>query len=710
MKKRFIPLFICAAGLAIPASAQIVLNTNKKMDAQANQALTEARQATRSLDGKTTVAAEVKDYIINCTDSEGVAQTITSAGYTATVISSSTITASVPVDYLGVLSEMPEVKYISSSVQHQPYMAGTRTEVKADKVHNGTDLETPYTGKGVIVGVIDQSFEFKHGSFLDADGNSRVKAVWNRKNAGSKPTTIIPTGGDGYNTSHATHVTTIAAGSKIDGFNIYGIAPEADLIMIPSSFKSAEVLEVTKYISEFAAGEGKPYVINMSFGSMVGPHDGTTPYCSSMNDYCKAGGILVAAMGNDGEKKLHTSYEFTEDAQTINLYVKNAKPDGTPYNSYYVDMWNNAADGQQHFSVRPFVYNTANKQKDYKTNDFWKKCGSTVGEIAQYNMKEHYTFSINASVMNGGNTNLIFGIEVTGYKGSSFHAWCNDGGGEFYKPIGSPSAATADNKYCVGEGAATIPLAIAVGSYNGNNGTFVSLVDSRTYSMSSGSKGAISSFSNIGPYLGDAVKPMIVAPGSVISAGYNSYAPDFSKSNVALTAKQKVGIKDYYYGVMSGTSMATPVVTGTIALWLEANPELSPKDIENIFKETARKDGATGFTPTNEKRGYGKIDAYEGLKKAIQYTEVGVNDVFNSETPITLLKQADEWRVLFGSNESYADLAVYTTSGRQVLSQHIQDIRRGDEATVSLSGLEPGVYVIKINTTANSTTRKVVVK
>ena len=480
--------------------------------------------------------------------------------------------------------------------------------------------------------------------------------------------------------------------------------------MIPSSFKSAEVLEVTKYISEFAAGEGKPYVINMSFGSMVGPHDGKTPYCSSMNDYCKAGGILVAAMGNDGDKKLHTSYEFTEDAQTINLYVKNAKPDGTPYNSYYVDMWNTAADGQQHFSVRPFVYNTANKQKDYKTDDFWKKCGSTVGEIAQYNMKEHYTFSINASVMNGGDSKLIFGIEVTGFKGSSFHAWCNDGGGEFYKPIGSPSAATGDNKYCVGEGAATIPLAIAVGSYNGNNGTFVSLVDSRTYSMSSGSKGAISNFSNIGPYLGDAVKPMIVAPGSVISAGYNSYAADFSKSNVALTAKQKVGLKEYYYGVMSGTSMATPVVTGTIALWLEANPELSPKDIENIFKETARKDGATGFTPTNEKRGYGKIDAYEGLKKAIQYTEVGVNDVFNSETPITLLKQADEWRILFGSNESYADIAVYTTSGRQVLSQYHEDIRRGDEATVSLSGLEPGVYVIKINTTANSTTRKVVVK
>ena len=55
-------------------------------------------------------------------------------------------------------------------------------------------------------------------------------------------------------------------------------------------------------------------------------------------------------------------------------------------------------------------------------------------------------------------------------------------------------------------------------------------------------------------------------------------------------------------------------------------------------------------------------------------------------------------------------IAVYTTSGRKVLSQHLEDIRRGDEMVVSLGGLEPGVYVIKINTTANSTTRKVVVK
>ena len=710
MKKRFIPLFICAAGLVVPASAQIVLSTNKKMDAQANHALTEVRQATRGLDGKTTVAAEVKDYIINCTDSEKVAQTITSAGYTATVISTSTITASIPVDYLGVVSEMPEVVYISSSVQHQPFMAGTRTEVKADKVHSGEGLETPYTGKGVIVGVIDQSFEFKHGSFLDADGLTRVKAVWNRKNAGSKPTTTIPTGGDGFKSSHATHVTTIAAGSKIDGFDVYGIAPEADLIMIPSNFKETEVLEATKYISEFAASEGKPYVINMSFGSMVGPHDGTTPYCSGMNDYCKKGGILVAAMGNDGDKKLHTSYEFTEDAQTINLYIKNVNGSNIPYNQYFIDMWGNATDGQQHFQVRPFVYNTTNKKKDYKDDAFWRQCGTIVGEIAAHNNKEHYRMSINAATMNGGNSSLILGVEVTGWMGDSFHAWCNDGYGEFYKPIGSPSASTADNKYCVGEGAATIPLAIAVGSYNGNKGTFVSLADGNTYSMSSGSKGAISSFSNIGPYLGDAVKPMIVAPGSVIEAGYNSYASDFSATSTMLTAKKQVGVKNYYYGVMSGTSMATPVVTGTIALWLEANPELSPKDIENIFKETARKDGATGFTATNEKRGYGKIDAYEGLKKAIQYTEVGVNDVFNSETPITLLKQADQWRILFGSNESYADVAVYTTSGRQVLSQHIEDIRRGDETTVSLTGLEPGVYVIKINTTAHSTTRKVVVK
>lgn len=714
MRRKLRPIFLCAVGVSIPAFAQIQLNKNSKMDARADWSMTQATAAVRGLDGKTATTTTLVDLIIDCTDSETLAKTINKDGHNATAINPTTVTAAVTSDYLSTLAELPQVTYIHTCEQYQLFMSDTRKEIKADKVHSGEELETPYTGKGVIIGVIDQSFEYRHLSFLDAENQPRALAVWNRKNFSSKPTTTIPSGGDGYNSSHATHVTTIAAGTKHEGNNIYGIAHEADLIMVPSSFKANEVLEIAKYIHDFAKEEGKPYVINMSFGSMVGPHDGTTPYCTGMNEYCKAGGIMVAAMGNDGEKKLHTSHEFSADEETINLYVKNTKPNSSTefYTSYYVDIWGNAADGKQHFQVRPFVYNTTTKQKDYKNDSFWKSCGSVTGEIATYNNKEHYTISISASAMNGGNTKLILGVEIKGYTGDSFHAWTNDGAGEFYKPLGSPTAAKADNEYCVGEGAATIPLAVAVGAYNGNGGTFTSMVDGVKYGMggNSSKKGSLSSFSNIGPYLGNAMKPMIIAPGSAIQAGFNSYAGDFTKNNIVLTKEVKQGIKSYYYGVMSGTSMATPVVTGTIALWLEANPELSPQDIENIFKETARRDSYISLVPTNDKRGYGKIDAYEGLKKAIEYATTGVNDVFNSESPVTLLKQADQWRILFGSGESWADISVFNTSGARVMNDYREQIHRGEEIVLPLTGLTPGVYVIKIQTTAHTTTRKIVVK
>ena len=51
-----------------------------------------------------------------------------------------------------------------------------------------------------------------------------------------------------------------------------------------------------------------------------------------------------------------------------------------------------------------------------------------------------------------------------------------------------------------------------------------------------------------------------------------------------------------FYGVMSGTSMATPVVTGVVALWLQANPMLTPEQIKEIISETSIRDTYTGGT------------------------------------------------------------------------------------------------------------------
>ena len=71
----------------------------------------------------------------------------------------------------------------------------------------------------------------------------------------------------------------------------------------------------------------------------------------------------------------------------------------------------------------------------------------------------------------------------------------------------------------------------------------------------------------------------------------------------------------HFWGVMSGTSVASPTVAGIIAQWLQINPSLGPNDIKNIITETAIKDEFT----ENVNFGFhfgpnGKIDAFAGAR------------------------------------------------------------------------------------------------
>ena len=222
----------------------------------------------------------------------------------------------------------------------------------------------------------------------------------------------------------------------------------------------------------------------------------------------------------------------------------------------------------------------------------------------------------------------------------------------------------------------------------------------------------MSYFSSKGPWLGKANKPTIAAPGGCITSAYSKKSQNFSPMKAELVQDVKVNGQHYYYGVMNGTSMATPVVTGIIALWLQANPDLTPADIVRIMQKTGRHDSYTGSRNPDEwspSWGYGKIDAYEGLKEAINL-RTAINETMNTAAPVTLKKDNDCWKVLFNNDESYADIQVVSLGGQTVSHAHLNAPRHGQEHVVSLQGLTPGVYIFRINTTASSLTRKVVVR
>ncbi|MFC4534130.1 S8 family serine peptidase [Sphaerisporangium dianthi] len=87
--------------------------------------------------------------------------------------------------------------------------------------------------------------------------------------------------------------------------------------------------------------------------------------------------------------------------------------------------------------------------------------------------------------------------------------------------------------------------------------------------------------------------------------------PDISAPGVDVLSSMPGG----EYGVLSGTSMATPHVSGAVALMLQARPELGVDETLNILEGTALADQRYGERP-NSRYGAGRIDAYAAVAEA----------------------------------------------------------------------------------------------
>ena len=179
------------------------------------------------------------------------------------------------------------------------------------------------------------------------------------------------------------------------------------------------------------------------------------------------------------------------------------------------------------------------------------------------------------TVKNSGSVVVI----VEGEDGSEMQMWCesfsslSDGGWAGYT--------TGDSEMSINTMACG-HNSIAVGAYTSRNGTL----------------GALANFSSYGPTIDGRQKPEIVGPGKSLISSVNSY--DSSSTGRNASAQATVNGTTYYWGSMQGTSMSCPSVAGTIATWLELNPELSPADIKEVFAATAQNDRFTVLTAAEE--------------------------------------------------------------------------------------------------------------
>lgn len=195
------------------------------------------------------------------------------------------------------------------------------------------------TGAGTLVAFLDSGIDYAHPDFRNADGTTRILNLWDQTldkefsesdiNEALKQDTqegryrIVPSRDL---SGHGTHVAGIAAGNgrASNGFN-RGVAYESSLIVVKlgvpmeTSFpRTTELMAGLDYIVKKALKYRRPVAVNLSFGNTYGSHSGTSlleTYINDIANYWKSS--IVIGTGNEGSGRGHTSGFLQEGQETI---------------------------------------------------------------------------------------------------------------------------------------------------------------------------------------------------------------------------------------------------------------------------------------------------------------------------------------------------------------------------------------------------------
>ncbi len=642
-------------------------------------------------------------------------------------------TVSVPVQKIESFIQIKGIDYIELDLPIAPDMDAARTVTRTDSVHGGyAPLTMPYTGKNVVVGIIDAGFDYNHPTNKDTSGNSwRIKKIWEQKSAGTAPSgfsygneitntaTMQSTGTDLQQFSHGAHVAGIAAGSGYgsNGNNQYrGIAFESDMVFVgitPDSTQwtntgMSDIVDGMNYIYTYAASVGKPAVVNLSWGCTVGPHDGNSLFSQACDALTGKGKIFVCSAGNNGSSPIHLAKTFTASDTIVRTELLLANG----MKNTWVDIWGDTAKG---FCTKISLYNGSTETAttgfvclNNTTNSF-KLVGSdgdtcfidVVTESSSFNSKPRtllrfYHKSTNQIMVSAKGTEGTIDM-WTGYvqKTSGYY-------GSF--SAGVPNATAGNITMTVGDMAST-RSAIAVASF-ASKISFTNIAGGTvSYSSYVLSTGRIAPYSSRGPSADFRTKPDIAAPGLMIGSGVSTfddaYKPSGSSADHLVSSYLNPSDgKTYYYAMLTGTSMSSPVVAGIVSLMLQANPNLTPTQVIEILKTTALHDNYTGSATAsgNNTWGHGKVNAFAAVAKAIQY--LGTDNINKTSNNVNVYPNPNKGAFVIAYNTAKAEtinISITDISGRIILSQQAATSIGKNEIACNMQSCTSGLYFVTIS-------------
>jgi len=500
-------------------------------------------------------------------------------------------------------------------------------------------------GSGVFVGLVDTGVSATHPALRNADGSTRIAWILTFD---SPPLGLHPELEQAYGCSegtcailsaadiddtllrssgpplpvdtigHGTHVASTAAGRD----PMYpGIAPGSELLVVQSgdggtALADGDILLGTKFIMDRAAETGRPVVVNLSLGSNFGSHDGESPLEAGLTEQVgMPGRAIVVASGNEGSvyslpgSKLpeplgsHTEAALLEGGETRVAFATafSTKARLTAY------VW--IAHGEGDLEV---AFQSAAKRSRFVG----------VGEEAFVTSKElGDRGSYEIGLINGESTSsfgsssgqAIFLLAGEVYGGERYElVFRGTGSVELWLE----SSVALDDGTTV-SGAALFPRArtsgtVAIPASHPDLISVGASINRTTWTDYTGKTNAtpgvpdgIASFSSAGPNRLGQMKPDLLAPGENLIAAMAAEAdPRLAGSSSQFQAFGRCSdltecmVVDDAHGISSGTSMAAPQVTGTVALLLQREPGLSEPELRALLRAGARPTLEEGY-PSN---------------------------------------------------------------------------------------------------------------